>query len=306
MWVEAISKRTKVSEDALWRLARSASKRYYEFNVKKADGTDRLIQHPSRSIKALQRLINRHLVGTAPVHEAATAYAKGSKIRTNAERHLGTAFTTRLDFADFFPSFDANSVADFFRRLSNANELGLVETDIDFITRISCRYGKLVIGAPSSPKITNAMMYEFDAAACSISQKYGVVYTRYADDIFVSAYEKDLLVPVELELRTLVSRHTAPKLTLKEKKTLHLSRAGHRSITGLVLTPQGQISLGRDRKREIRSLTYLALGKRLNVQQTQQLVGLLAFALDNEPDFVGSLSKKFDRDIVAWFKGGCK
>lgn len=306
MWVEAISKRTKVPEEALWRLARSASKRYFEFTIKKADGSDRLIQHPSRPLKALQRIINRNIVGTAPVHDAATAYAKGSKILKNAERHLGTEYTTRLDFSNFFPSFDSESVAQFFRETSQRNSLGLVDSDIDFVTRISCRYGRLVIGAPSSPKITNAMMYDFDSAATEIAESYNIVFTRYADDIFISSYEKDILNVVEKDLRKLVAAHGSPKLKLKEEKTLHLSRAGHRSITGLVLTPQGTISLGRDRKREIRTLVYLALNKKLGGLKTQRLIGLLAFALDNEPDFVGSLSRKFDRDIISWFKGGCK
>lgn len=306
MWVEAISKRTKVSEEALWRLARSASKRYYEFPIKKADGTERLIQHPSRPIKALQRIINRNLVNAAPVHDAAMAYAKGSKILYNAERHLGTSYTTRLDFTDFFTSFDANSVANFFRKLSEMKSLGLTEQDIDFVTRISCRYGRLVIGAPSSPKITNAMMYDFDEGASLIAEKHGVVFTRYADDLFISAYEKDILVAVEGELRVLVAQHVAPKLALKESKTIHLSRAGHRSITGLVITPQGNISLGRERKREIRTLTHLALQKKTDGLVTQRLIGLLAFALDNEPEFVGSLSKKFNLDVIAWFKSGCR
>tara|TARA_Y100000296_G_scaffold35162_1_gene40748 strand:- start:537 stop:1457 length:921 start_codon:yes stop_codon:yes gene_type:complete len=305
MWVEAISKRTKVPEDALWRLARSASKRYYEFTIDKADGTARLIQHPSRPLKALQRIINRSLVSAAPVHEAATAYAKGSKILKNAERHLGTEYTTRLDFADFFPSFDADSVTQFFRRLSQMNNLGLADSDIDFVTKIVCRHNRLVIGAPSSPKITNAMMYDFDSAATEIANNYGIVFTRYADDMFISSYEKGVLSAAEADLRILVEAHNCPKLTLKEAKTLHLSRAGHRSITGLIITSEGSISLGRDRKREIRTLVYLGLSHKLSNTQRQYLTGLLSFALDNEPDFVGSLSRKFEMDIIAWFKGGC-
>lgn len=306
MWVESISQRTKIPEEALWKIARSASRRYFEFTIKKADGTERLIQHPSRTLKALQRIINRNIVGTAPVHEAATAYAKGSKILSNAERHLGTKYTTRLDFANFFPSFDARSVSDFFRTLSRENELGLIESDIEFVTRISCRYDRLVVGSPSSPKITNAMMYKFDSAATEIANNFGVVFTRYADDLFISSYEKDILAPVEEAIRVLAAAHIEPKLKIKENKTLHLSRAGHRSVTGLVLTPQGRISLGRDRKREIRTLTYLALKNRLDASQRLRLVGLLSFAFDNEPEFVGSLSMKFDMDIVSWFKKGSK
>lgn len=302
MWVDAISARANVSTDALWRIANSASRRYFEFTIKKADGSDRLIEHPSRSLKALQRLISRNLVSKAPVHDAATAYSKGAKISENAVRHAGSDFTTRLDFANFFPSFDIESVRQFFREVSERNSVGLNDADLDFITKIVCRNGRLVIGAPSSPKITNAMMYNFDEAVSKLAASAGVIYTRYADDIYISAFEKDLLPDVERQIRDLVSGHRRPALLLKEKKTLYLSRAGHRSVTGLVLTPNGQVSIGRARKREIRTLLYLALNGKLTRGDTQRLVGLLAFAYDNEPDFVTSLSRKFGTDVVGWFK----
>lgn len=110
MLIDAIAERAKVDPDSLRRIASNASRRYHEFPIPKRDGTTRIIAHPSRPLKALQRFLARNIFKLAPVHSTAMAYKKGSSIRINAESHLDTRFTIRLDFANFFPSFDIISV----------------------------------------------------------------------------------------------------------------------------------------------------------------------------------------------------
>ena len=48
------------------------------------------------------------------------------------------------------------------RRLMPKQDLS--DEDIAFACLIMCRYGELTIGAPTSPAITNAMMFDFDVA----------------------------------------------------------------------------------------------------------------------------------------------
>lgn len=302
MLIESIASRTRVPPDKLRRIAANASRRYHEFTILKRDGTERIIAHPSRPLKALQRFLARNLFGLAPVHSAATAYMKGSNIRDNAARHAHSKFTVRLDFAEFFPSFNAASVSNFVMSLSEKHLVPLTEDDVKFVCSIVCRHGFLPIGAPSSPKITNAMMFDFDESAFQFASDLGAVYTRYADDIFVSSNDHELLLRCVGQLRRLVAEHSLPSLRLKEEKTLHLSRAGHRSITGLVITPDGSVSLGRDRKREIRTLVYLALNGSLKAEDRLYLSGILAFCYGIEPDFIDRIGKKYTIDVMQWLK----
>ena len=302
MLIEAISTRTKVPVASLRKIAASASRRYFEFTIQKRDGTERLIAHPSRPLKALQRWIARNVVGLAPVHPAATAYAKGSKISRNAELHAATKFTTRLDFREFFPSFDSVSVGEFFRKISADNSLNFSDDDINFATKIVCRSGRLAIGAPSSPKITNAMMFEFDTLVAGEAANLNAVYTRYADDIFLSGFDFLIVRQLEEKIRKIVDDQKAPKLVLKEEKTLHLSRAQHRSVTGLVITPDGAVSIGRARKREIKTLVHLGLHDKLKAGDRARLAGLIAFVSDVEPLFLIALSRKFSVDVRQWAK----
>jgi hypothetical protein len=300
--IESIASRTRVPPDKLRRIASNASRRYHEFTIPKRDGTERTIAHPSRPLKALQRFLARNLFGVAPVHSAATAYMTGSNIRDNAARHAHTKFTVRLDFADFFPSFTAASVSNFVMGLSEKYLVPLTEEDVKFVCNIVCRHGILPIGAPSSPKITNAMMFDFDERAFQFARDSGAVYTRYADDIFVSSNDHERLLKCVSRVRDLVTDHSLPPLRLKEEKTLHLSRAGHRSITGLVITPDGSVSLGRDRKREIRTLVYLALSGKIKPDERLYLSGLLAFCYGVEPDFIDRIGRKYSIDVMPWLK----
>lgn len=302
MLIESIAARAKVDPDDLRRIASNASRRYHEFEISKRDGTPRIIAHPSRPLKALQRFLARNIFSLSPVHPAATAYVKGSSIRKNAEIHAHSHFTIRLDFSRFFPSFDELSVQSFTSEICYRNSIPISDEDLKFVVKIVCRSGSLPIGAPSSPRITNAMMFDFDNAVFSYCENANVVYTRYADDIFLSGIEKNKVASCANHIRYMVSQHSRPKLMLNNEKTLYLSRAGHRSITGLVITPDGQISIGRSRKREIKTLAYLAINGKLNSAEGKYFSGLIAFCHDVEPDFIRRLNKKFDCDILSFVK----
>ena len=150
----------------------------------------------------------------------------------------------------------------------------------------------LSIGAPSSPAISNAILFDLDLAISETSSRLGCTYTRYADDLYISCCEPHVLGDLEGAVRNLVDEMT-PHLKINESKTLHVSRKRKRIVTGLTLTPDRSISLGRDRKRAIRTQIYLYQIGQLSVEDAMSLAGLLAFANDVEPRFVDSLRHKY-------------
>ena len=81
------------------------------------------------------------------------------------------------------------------------------------------------------------------------------------------------------------------------------SRATKRSITGLIVTPEGEVSIGRDRKRLVRSMVHrykqYTRGERdFGKDRRKHLSGLLAFILDVEPDFYNRLVLKYGAETV--------
>ena len=69
-------------------------------------------------------------------------------------------------------------------------------------------------------------------------------------------------------------------------------------VTGLILTPSGNVSIGRERKRKISTLLHLFGLGRLNMDQLGYLKGMLGFSIANEPDLVGRMRRKYGNEIV--------
>ena len=279
-------------------MAESASRRYKVYTIPKRTGGERVIEHPSRELKAIRRWIVQALVTRFPVHEAATAYRKGTGIRENAERHRQTKFTNPYDFANVFPSLSKERVLHYMSNQAASLAMELAPCDYEFIGNIVCRNGKLTIGAPSSPAITNAMMFEFDRRMHESCHEKGLVFTRYADDIFVSSFAPKKLIGVEKEIFQAKRDIPHLRLRLNRKKTAFLSKKYRRTITGVVITPEHKLSIGRERKREIRSLIHQWISGDLTSDKFYYLKGLFAFAIDIEPDLEVRLGTKYGADKI--------
>lgn len=293
MLIKQIARTTRLEEDALLHLSETADRRYKVYHIPKRGGGTRRIEHPSREIKSLQRWVARVIFARFPVHYAATAYQKGTGIRENAERHRRTSYTNRYDFLNFFPSFRQERVESFLLGAAEQVGMKLSAEDVRFVGNIVCRNGRITIGAPSSPAVTNSMMFAFDENLSDFCDTKGLIYTRYADDIFISAHEVNLLR--NLEPRIADAKRDIPyfSLRLNRRKTTYLSKKYSRKITGVVITPDHRISIGRDRKREIKSLLHLWVLGQIAPDKVYYLRGLLAFARDIEPDFETSLRRKY-------------
>jgi RNA-directed DNA polymerase len=278
-------------------LARSASHRYKTYTIAKVSGGQRLIEHPAREIKLLQHFLTHKIFSRLPVHPAATAYERRSSIARNATTHRANNFLLKVDFQNFFHSIRKRDVV---RLLSNAGKTAKAEltpADIEFAVQVVCRFDRLAMGAPSSPIVSNRVMYEFDVYWSAFAQKTATVYTRYADDLYFSTNTPDVLSSLLSHLRAYLSESRSPQLSLNDAKTVFTSRKRRRMITGLLLTPQGNISLGRKRKRHIRSMVHkLRLGQ-LSPIDAQSLKGMLAYAHSVEPSFIEALKRKFGPDV---------
>ncbi|MGE0682960.1 MAG: retron St85 family RNA-directed DNA polymerase [Candidatus Binatia bacterium] len=278
------------------QVADSASHRYKEYQIPKRTGGFRTIHHPSKELKLLQRWLLREVIEKLPVHNSATAYRRGYSIVKNAERHVGSKYLLRMDLADFFPSLADQDI----RKLLVMNKdlfSEWCEEDTELFCRLVCKYGILTIGAPSSPALSNALCWKMDVDLASLAFKYGVIYSRYADDLFFSTSTKGILVAIEKEVGKLLSELDYPQaLQVNLKKTHHSSKRNRRRVTGVTLGSDGRLSLGRAMKRRIRTLIFRL--ESLTEKERQSLAGLLAYCMDVEPDFINKLIQKYKPERV--------
>jgi RNA-directed DNA polymerase len=152
--------------------------------------------------------------------------------------------------------------------------------------------------APTSPVLTNAMMYSFDKIIADYCADNDMTYTRYADDLFVSTDAANALGEVYSLIRQAAQEFQFGDLNVNRRKTAFLSKKYRRKITGLVLTPTGNVSIGRARKREIKALVHQLLQGLIVGEQVEYLKGLLSFVSDVEPTFLNSLTRKYSNHFL--------
>src|SRR5436305_9954714 len=166
-------------------LAMGASHEYKSYKIPKRTGGLRLIHHPSRRLKALQRWLLRNVIDTLPVHEAATAYRKDRSILNNAEVHARSGYLLRMDLADFFPSTTETDLRTFMQDRPNKFH-DWTHLDTEVFCRLVTRHSVVTIGAPTSPGLSNVLCYDLDVQLHELCKRSSVIYTRYADDLFFS------------------------------------------------------------------------------------------------------------------------
>jgi retron-type reverse transcriptase len=282
--------------------ALSAPKKYKIYSIPKRTSGRRTIAHPAKELKEYQRGLIKTLEKSLPVHSTAFAYKKNTSIKKNAKQHQKSKYLLKMDFQNFFHSINPELFFGIINRLG----IELSQSDKYLLTQLlfwcpSKRTGgKLVlsVGAPSSPLISNFIMYFFDQAINEHCGSTGITYTRYADDITFSSNKKNILFDTPALVKATLFKEFDGCISINESKTVFSSKAHNRHVTGITITNEGTLSIGRERKRYISSLVHkFSLGQ-LPDEDVKYLQGLLAFAKDIEPTFELRMMKKYSAETL--------
>ena len=289
------------SEAQIQRLIARSPHTYKVYSIPKKSGGVRTIAQPAKETKFLQRWLIQNVFNQLPIHQCAAAYKSGASIKSNAAAHKENQYISKFDFAAFFPSIKAKDlISHFSRYLGNS----VSAADIKNIARLSCISPKegdglgLSVGAPSSPILSNSIMYDFDEAIYVWCQSKRLTYTRYADDLTFSTKIKGVCAEIEPKIKEVIRSLAYPSLTLNTEKTIHLSKKNQRRITGVIVNNEGQLSIGRARKRTISALIHQFLLGKLSPPDIYHLQGLLGFSKDIEPEFVSRMKAKYGPEII--------
>ena len=280
-------------EPYILRIAATASYMYKQYEIPKRNGGRRRIEHPSGELKAIQRWLSHNIISRFPVDPNAFAYVEGRGIRENARQHLNSKYMLKMDFRNFFPSIRSSDVEYFLRVNSGCLDSGWSEEDCLLFSSLVCRNGRLTIGAPSSPSLSNVMCFRLDQDLGALAAGMNLRYSRYADDIcFSTEGEERLPDCLEQAVNETIRGLVCPKkLTLNKKKTRYTSGASRQSVTGLIITCDEAISVGRKKKRHLKSMVFR--WHDLDGKERSYLSGYLSFLRHIEPDFVAALNIKY-------------
>lgn len=277
-----------ISDSGLKRLIVTSPNRYKVHAIlKRHNRGTRLIAQPKAEIKILQKFVLKKYLSLLPVHQVATAYVSGLGIKDHASPHAKNKYLLKLDFKDFF-----NSILSLdFEKYLIKNDF-FSGDDIELLLNLMFWLPKgeeqkrLSIGAPSSPHLSNLVMYDFDNLLFEFCEAHNITYTRYADDIALSTNTPKLLDVAFQFVQQLCLDLEYPKLYLNPQKTIFTSWKRNRSLTGLVLSNDGKASLGRSKLRLLRATAFNYSQGKLSEEEVATLRGNLAFAQSINPEFI--------------------
>ena len=215
---------------------------YRTFKIKKKSGGEREISSPRFFLKSVQYWIKSYLFCQLQIHHSCHAFLPKKSIITNAKKHLNKAFVANIDLENFFGSITEEMVIP----LLKSSGYGPVLSKS--VARLVTFKGVVPQGAPTSPDISNSILFDFDETIFQACQALGLDYTRYADDISISGSSKTNILKIIDLCRRELAKHN---INLNEKKTRIASQNASQRVTGIMVNEK--IQPPRDFQRKIRA-----------------------------------------------------
>lgn len=239
--------------------------RYKSFEIPKKSGGVRVISAPARTkYRLMLYYVNELLKGLYTPSESVMGFTEGRSVATNARVHIGQNYIYNIDLKDFFPSITESRIrkrleaAPYHLSVSVAKLIAglatmrVVELDVlDGSERV--RY-VLPQGSAISPILTNIICERLDKRLGGLAKRFGLRYTRYADDITFSSmhnvYQED--GDFLCELQRIISDQG---FVINEKKVRLQKKGERQEVTGLVVSDK--INVPQNYVRGIRNLLYI-------------------------------------------------
>jgi len=299
MIIKYISELTGLNSSYVSKVAKSANYRYKIYQIPKRHNKGfRIIAHPSSELKLIQRLLAENIFSQFPIHKSVFSYRKNIGIQNIAKVHLKNNYLLRLDFENFFPSIKRSDIFRFLSENKLENPFVLNKTDVEIICNIVCKDNCLAIGSPTSPIISNVILYNLDKLWHVNAKKMNIIYTRYADDIYLSTNKQNILSEFFNSAINDLKNMNYPKLFFNHNKTVFTSKKHKRLVTGLYLTTDNNVSIGRSQKRYIKSLVHRYFIGEISDDLISYLRGYLSYINAVEPLFLTSLRTKYGNETI--------
>jgi len=183
--VEHIARILGTSPSWLMSVADAADS-YYEnlvlFDPARPDKT-REVVNVKGELRRLQSLLYKNLL--KPHHKPSIfghGGIQGRHIKSNVEAHRNSTFVFTTDVENFYPSIGHHRVYRLFSGLLRCSP------DVARICTRLCTYRWcLSLGLITSPILADCLMKQVDTRLGAMSEKHGLIYTRFVDDISLSA-----------------------------------------------------------------------------------------------------------------------
>lgn len=245
------SSKYKITEKQLLHFCNSKTipDRYRTFHIRKKSGGLREINAPCYQLGILLDMLNIVFKAIYTPGESAMGFTEERSVVTNACMHIGHHYVFNIDLENFFPSIPQARVwariqlppFNFPRDVANVVAGLCCHVNGDGTANV------LPQGAATSPLLTNAICDTLDRRMRGVAKRFGLHYSRYADDMTFSSmhntYNGKPIYDEGSEFRIEIKRVIEGQgFKMNDKKT-RLQRDGERQeVTGLTVNQRANVT----------------------------------------------------------------
>jgi len=228
---------------------------YKKFQIGKKAGGERQICAPEQRLKTIQKRLNYFLqayylcIKPKEVHGFVVNphyLKKACNVVENAKPHVKKKHVFNVDLEDFFPSISAKRIKETFA----SPYFDFSDQIIHALTLLTTFEGKLPIGAPTSPVVSNFVCLALDKDLIGFCESNNLVYTRYADDLTFSS-ETKIDRKLSLDLIHLILKNN---FAINENKLRMRYANSKQTVTGL--TVNEKVNVDRKLLKKIRAMLH--------------------------------------------------
>lgn len=242
--------------------------------------------------------------------ESVFSYRKNFGIVDAVKPHADSKYFYKTDLQSFFASIDDEMVLNTIK--ANRLRLPFVSSDelLKHVVQVLTFGGTLPPGFATSPGLSNACLYRFDQQFGDFCKARDLIYTRYSDDIIVSGSNLDTLrvgaYMVTEALRTLYGS----KFFINSYKSKFFHKGKKVKLLGLIILPNGRITVDRRLKNLVESLIYFYTTNSLRFVQMvggdvdkgeKKIAGYLNHFKSIDAAYIEKLRRKYGANTIDMF-----
>jgi RNA-directed DNA polymerase len=269
------------------------------------------IYRPNKKLKAYHAFLNTFLCEYLDLNgRVVYSYRKGINPHQAIGAHAQSRAFFQTDIVNFFGSIDRDIVRSTIISRGVRIPIADLHAHLERILDLMTVDASLPVGFSTSPLISNACLTGFDDELEAHCRRAGLTYTRYADDIVISAQSREILKDANSTVSDLLVRHFGGKLRLNTSKS-KLTTVGRKvKILGMVITPSGQVTVDMELKKRIEVLlhfytrnreTFLAVVQYDMKAGVEQLGGYVNYINAADKPYLEKLRKKYGSTVIDSF-----
>jgi RNA-directed DNA polymerase len=262
------------------------------------------------TLRSYHNFLTTHVISYLPVcAEAVYSYRNGVTIATAVRQHVSSKYFYQTDLNNFFGSVDEDFLFTLLAKNSAHFPFIFDPAYVKQIVRLLTHQNRLAVGYSTSPKVSNACLYEFDLKVLSYCKERRLIYSRYSDDIIISGLESAPVKAAAAEIQVILAVLYGSTFLVNSAKS-KFTRVGRKiKLLGLVILPNKVVSIDMHFKRYVEkrihyyltdSLKFLKLMGADEKKGISKMCGYLSYVNSVDPAYLKKLRRKYG-DIIDMF-----